>query len=272
QIMNINIGITENKQRNPFHGWNFGVIPYSTGDFHLGNHSLSYEDENGEKQKLYFCGYHNFRLSMEMIKKQFPKAERILIAGESAGAFAVPALAKEIIEDFYPECEDITVFSDSALLLRSNWKETLQDVWKAPKNTVESLHSENITLDWYEDLMKKMGQRCRYLYASSIEDYLLSSFQNEIDCGIFETNEEAQKKYYQDLKVMHEKLSSLSEPMHFFYYDWKNPLYTKGGTVHTAVRQPYFYQKSQGVTTMAHWLNEAVQDHSFNVGVNLLLK
>lgn len=271
QIMNINIGITENRARNPFHGWNFGIIPYSTGDFHIGNNELLFED-NGEKKKLHFCGYHNFRLSMDEIKRQFPKAEHILIAGESAGAFAVPALTEEIIEDYYPECEDISVFSDSALLKRKNWKETLEDVWKAPERIVCSQHSENITLDWYDSLMKKMGKRCHYFYASSVEDYLLSSFQNEIDHGVFETNEEAQKRYFNDLKEMHEEFSSLSQPVNFFYYDWKNPLYTKGGSVHTAVRQPYFYQKSQGVTTMAHWLHEGVKDHRFNVGVNLLLK
>ena len=271
QIMNINIGITENRPRNPFHSWNFGVIPYATGDFHLGNKEFSYEDEDGNPQKLYFYGYENFILAMEQIKSLYPKADRLLIAGDSAGAFAAPILAEKIIEEYYPNAQDITVFSDSAMLHRKNWNETLRDVWNAPLFVRAAQHTDNLTLDFYENLMNTMGDRCRYLYASSVEDYLLSSFQNEIDGGEFETNEESQKKYRSDLKEMHECLSSLSQPMHFYYYDWRSPILTKGGTVHTAVRQPFYYQKSQGVTTMAHWLHEAVKDHPFDVGLNLLL-
>ena len=37
QFMNINIGITEtDTARNPFDDWNFVVITYATGDFHVG--------------------------------------------------------------------------------------------------------------------------------------------------------------------------------------------------------------------------------------------
>lgn len=270
QLMNIHIGITENRPRNPFHGWNFGVIPYATGDFHLGNNELTYRDEEEKEQKLHFYGYENFRMGMKQIKTLFPNAEHLLIAGDSAGAFAAPILAEVILSEFYPVCQDATVFSDSAMLKRNNWDYTLKEVWNAPKFVREAQHTDNITVDFYEDLMKKMGNRCRYLYASSVEDYLLSSFQNEIDGGEFETNEAAQKKYRKDLKEMHQKLCSLSQPMHFYYYDWRSPILTKKGTVHTAVRQPFYYQKSQGVTSMAHWLSEAVKDHPFDIGLNLL--
>ena len=37
-------------------------------------------------------------------KLYFPRAEKLLIAGDSAGAFAVPALTREILDDFYPDC------------------------------------------------------------------------------------------------------------------------------------------------------------------------
>ena len=269
QIYNINIGITENRKRNPFDGWNFGVITYSTGDFHLGNKTLSYEGESGE-EKLYFYGYKNFRRSMEKIKELFPKAERLLIAGESAGAFATPALAEEIIREYYPKAKEITVFSDSAMLLRENWSKTLKKTWDAPKGVIAAQHSNNITLDWYEALMEKMGDRCKYLYASSTHDYLLSSFQNDIERGSFSTDETAQNEYFENLKIMYKKMQDLSQPMNYFFYDWKNPLYTKGGTVHTAVRQPYYYQKNQGVCSMAYWLHEATKGHCFDVGLNLV--
>ena len=38
QLMNIHVGITdENNAQNPFNEWNFVIITYSTGDFHIGN-------------------------------------------------------------------------------------------------------------------------------------------------------------------------------------------------------------------------------------------
>jgi len=53
QIMNINIGITEaGKERNPFNDWNFVVITYATGDFHVGNNEFPYKDQDGTRKIL----------------------------------------------------------------------------------------------------------------------------------------------------------------------------------------------------------------------------
>ena len=173
QIMNIDIGITESRRRNPFDRWNFAVITYATGDFHVGTDEMTFVGHEGQEEKLRFCGYHNFRASMEKIRSLFPRVEKLLIAGDSAGAFAVPALSPVILSQDYPEVEDVTVFSDSALLERADWKSTLTEVWHSPKEITKAVHSENMTLDWYEALMKKEKDRCRYLYASSDRDYLL---------------------------------------------------------------------------------------------------
>ena len=270
QIMNINIGITESRRRNPFDTWNFAVITYATGDFHVGTDEMTFYDNEGQKEKLRFRGYRNFTESMQKVRELFPKVEKLLIAGDSAGAFATPALSPVILEQYYPEVEDVTVFSDSALLERADWSDTLHNVWHAPQQIADASHSENLTLDWYEALMKKEGKRCRYLYASSVRDYLLSSFQHDILTGEFKTNEEAQEDYFNRLKKMVEKMSALSQPVHFFLYDWKNPMLAGGGTIHTAVRQPQFYLPGPEGMTMAQWLNDAVHGIPGDAGRNLL--
>ena len=61
-----------------------------------GNHDFPYEAEDGSQQILHFHGHGNFRAGMEAGKRYFPQAEKLLIAGDSAGAFAVPALTGEI--------------------------------------------------------------------------------------------------------------------------------------------------------------------------------
>ena len=135
QVMNINVGITKNGPDNPFDDWNFLVITYATGDMHVGNSTFRYhvvqdDVETEEEDVLYFHGYENFLAAMRVGKKLFPVTSKLLIAGESAGAFAVPALAEQIAGEFYPACRDVTLFSDSAQLLFKDWKRTLRDVWQ----------------------------------------------------------------------------------------------------------------------------------------------
>ena len=70
-------------------------------------------------------------------------------AGDSAGAFAVPALTGEILESFYPECEDVTLLSDSGQLLYDKWQRTAKKVWKTKEEFWRPIKGANITLEWY---------------------------------------------------------------------------------------------------------------------------
>ena len=268
QVMNIHFGITEaGNPRNPFSQWNFIVITYATGDFHLGNGSLRYSSEDGQTKTLHFHGYRNFCAAMEKAGSFFPHPERLLIAGDSAGAFAVPALASEIMETYYPECKDVTLFSDSALLERSDWVSIVKDVWEAKEQIWKPLHTENPTADWYEHLLARKPEGIRLLYASSTHDYLLSMFQNEFLSGQFATDAEIQEAYAQRLSVMLSRLSDIGVPFGYFLYDWKNPLFMHGGTVHTAVRYPYYYFRRKGSVSMAEWLHDGVCGNIYNVDV-----
>lgn len=181
RIMNINNGITEiGNPFNPFDDWNFIIITYATGDFHVGGNDFKYISESGEEKIIHFNGLKNFEAGMSRGKEFFDSPEKLLIAGDSAGAFAVPALTPRILENYYPDCLDITLLSDSAQLLYSDWKKTAKDIWGAPNDIYSALSSENITLDWYKRLYSEYGGRLTYLYASSTRDYLLSAYYNDV--------------------------------------------------------------------------------------------
>ncbi len=276
QIMNIHMGITEAAtEHNPFKDWNFIVITYATGDFHVGNNEFPYKAQDGSHQILYFHGHKNFTESMKISRAHFPHADKILIAGDSAGAFAVPALAGEIADDWYPECRDLTLFSDSGQFLYKHWRHTAKCIWKAKDVVWKSIHTENITVDWYrrlvEEQKKHPERKVRYLYASSVYDYLLSAYYNDVTKKKYATDKEVQEAFYQQLKDMVEELSKLEVGFSFFLNSWKNPL-TKGGTIHTAVRSPEFYFRTRGKRTMATWLWDAVHDRRYDVGMGLLKK
>lgn len=280
QVMNINVGITRNGGDNPFDDWNFLIITYATGDMHVGDSDFTYHvaDESDESSKkageediLHFHGYKNFMASMRIGKTLFPQAQKLLIAGESAGAFAVPALAEQIVGEFYPACRDVTLFSDSAQLLYRGWKRTLRDVWKARRELWMGVNGRNLTLEWYRGVVARQGNRFRYLYSGSIRDYLLSAFYNDVANKVYGTDSQIQQEYYEQMKKMIADLENLTPEFHFFIHDWHRPLSMyKGGTIHTVVRQPEFTLRSQDDVTMAYWLSECVEGRSFDVGMQLL--
>ena len=271
QFFNIGVGITDNSaRRNPFRDWNFVVITYATGDMHLGRNIYHYKDEEGQDQCLYFHGYENFRMSMRISKTLFPEADKLLIAGESAGAFAVPALAEQIHQEFYPSCHDVTLFSDSALLLNKEWKKTAREVWNVREETVRDIKGRNLTLDWYRALYRRRGDQYRYLYACSVRDYLLSAFYNDVHNKTYDTDERMQRLFTRQLRDMVRALQKVTPSFGIFLYDWRRPVLYRGGTIHTMVRQPEFYMHRRGVPSMAKWLAAAVEGETQSVGLELL--
>ncbi len=282
QVMNIHVGITKNGADNPFDDWNFLIITYATGDMHVGRNKFVYhlaeDDEDsgkkaGDEEILYFNGYENFLAAMRRGKKLFPTAEKLLIAGESAGAFAVPALAEEIAGEFYPACRDITLFSDSAQLNYKEWKHVLKDVWCARRELWKDLGGTNLALEWYRGVVKRQGSRFRYLYSGSVRDYLLSAFYNDMTNKVYDTDTQIQDEYFRQMQKMIAQMRSLHPDFAFYLHDWHRPLSMyKGGTIHTAVRQPEFTLRTQDDVTMAYWLSECVEGRTFDVGMQLMLR
>ncbi|MBE5828109.1 MAG: pectin acetylesterase [Butyrivibrio sp.] len=271
QIMNINVGITDIvSEKNPFKDWSFVVITYATGDFHVGNNDYPYKAEDGNDEVLHFHGYVNFLQSMAVAKDLFPSPKQILIAGNSAGAFAVPALAGEIADNYYDKVRNITLFSDSGQLLYKNWRKTAKNIWQCKESIWKPIHTGNITLDWYKDLYEKNGERFRYLYSSSVRDYLLSAYYNDIINKRYVSDSLVQEEYYRQLKEMVAELKKLTPHFGIFLNEWKIPLITMGGTVHTSVREPHFTLFSQNGITMAKWLKDATDGKVYDVGLDLI--
>ncbi len=301
QVMNINVGITVNGYDNPFDDWNFVIITYATGDMHVGDSRMTYRiaDDGGDEEifgesgagksedkgqnmqaagqderreaVLHFHGYQNFMAAMRAGKKLFPTAEKLLIAGESAGAFAVPALAEQIVGEFYPACHDVTLFSDSAQLVYKGWKRTLKEVWQTRRELWAGINGTNLAQEWYKGVCRRQGKRFRYLYSGSTTDYLLSAFYNDVTNKVYDTDTQVQEIYYAQMQKMIRELRSYDPDFSFYIHDWHRPLSMyKGGSIHTVVRQPEFLLRTQDDVTMAYWLSECVEGRTFNVGMSLL--
>ncbi|MFD1908324.1 hypothetical protein ACFSQ7_36515 [Paenibacillus rhizoplanae] len=71
-------------------------LPYSTGDFHIGNRTATYPREDSSTFTMRYNGRNNVRSSLDWIYANVAKPDKLLIAGESAGGFGSAFWAPEI--------------------------------------------------------------------------------------------------------------------------------------------------------------------------------
>ncbi|MDR2786147.1 MAG: hypothetical protein LBB83_09570, partial [Treponema sp.] len=238
-------------------------------DFHTGQNDLPYTDEKGNAKVMRHRGYQNLLESMKTAVPYFPDTEKLLILGCSGGAFAVPSVAPDIM-GFYPSCGDVTVYSDSALLLCDEWKNAAQNVWNSPKQITQAVTSNNITADWYRALIKEKGDSIRYLYSSSVKDEALSLYQNYISNGIFKSGQEAHDTFKRYLKNHVAELKDVNPKFGFHINEFPNPRKPKNGTEHCVSMCPRFFTPVSGGPAAMDWLWDAVNGKIYDVGVDLL--
>lgn len=262
-------GLLSPSAENLFIDWNLIVINYVTGDFHVGCNDFPYTDENGTHKVLHHQGYSNFQKAMACCKDFFPEADKLLVVGGSAGAFAVPALTPDIMA-YYPECSDVTVFSDSNLLLMDQYHQIAKDVWGAEASLVEAIHTNDISADWFERLYSIKGDSIRYLYANSSQDYLLATFQNYIDTGSYSVTQERCNKFKKDLHCHVGRLQKACPKMGFYISDHK-PLQPKTpGTEHCMILNGNLADKKGAPVSGMQWLHDAVNGKVYNIGIEIL--
>ena len=67
---------------NPFKDYSYVYVPYCTGDVHAGNNTVMLGAAN-----THFAGYTNFGAYLDRLVPTFPSADRVILAGSSAGGF-----------------------------------------------------------------------------------------------------------------------------------------------------------------------------------------
>ena len=78
-------------------GWDAVYIPYCTGDVHVGNNVVTYNDPSGVNPPINFFhfGFHNSQQTLQHLAGQFPNVNKMLITGFSAGGVASSAIYNE---------------------------------------------------------------------------------------------------------------------------------------------------------------------------------
>lgn len=261
-------GLFNSEPGNPFADWSIAAINYGTGDFHVGQGTVSFLDGKGNEQIRRLRGYDNFRLCMGSIKSLFPEAEKLLITGESAGGFGAAALAGDVIS-CYPACRNITVCSDGALIFRKDWPHVVRECWKAPEHIAAPVCSPDITADWYRALHERCGGRIKCLFSCGVRDSELIKFHSAMEGGKKEESDEGAEMLQKAMRGHVDALKEIRSDFGIYLHEF--PVKSKFGcSQHCTLLAPTFRAGETEGISPCEWLWKAVNDDISDVGLHLL--
>ena len=270
QLKSIHVGPLDIKDtRNPFADWHTLVLPYSTGDFHLGNNEFSYRDQSGQNQKLYHNGAENTQKALEFLKNVIPETpDNLLITGVSAGGFGCVAHAPKIAQ-LYPDCKNIVVHSEGTFLSNPQWEDISKNVWKVSDDLRTHLKSDDIISDLFNYASQSMPKETLFLHSNTVWDILLVKFMNKFNNGKLELNQQALQDFHDRLIQSVRKLKTEMPNYYYFLTD-----YTKkknGTTTHIFSGTPkLIYSDIQDNTSISKWLLRAIDRKPLDVGAKFL--
>lgn len=262
-----NNGIVSYLPENPFADWSKVMIPYVSGDFHVGDADVAYTDADGKEQTMRMHGYQNTQAILKLVKERWPDPERILITGSSAGSFGAAAYAKQIV-DLYPNCDNITLYCDSSYIPMDNWDELMRGYWNTPEELIAPIHTEDLCGDWLEDLARARGDRVKILYACSTEDSVLSKVTNYEVTGKYKTTKKWRRKIKKGYVDRIARFEKAGLDVSWFVFEKKDPI--NGGTLHTISQDGKWAGVEVDGVSSAKWVMDAVNGKRYDVGLDLL--
>ena len=266
----IGIHTLSKKESNPFRDWNMLAIPYTTGDFHCGAGDFPYTALDGSKQVLHHHGYTNYRTALqEAMKHMGNNPDQILVTGFSAGGFGTALLTDDVMRTF-PNCNDVTSYVDSGFMIYPGWPEVARNVWKAPTEIAERIHSDNITLDCLQALKQDHGDRVKIAFSCSTRDAALSEYINYVEKDQLYADKESGIQFQKKLKQMCNDLQQAIPNIALYIFDTPDENAAKkaeGLTKHCIGAADKMVV--EGITA-AQWLWDAVCGTPRQIGMSLL--
>ena len=254
----------------PFRNWSIIAIPYTTGDLHIGQGIYPCTLVNGSFRTVRFRGYDNYEILMNQVRDLVGDPEAILITGTSAGGFGASLLAEDV-ETWFPKTDNVTVCIDSALLLKEDWPETARDLWQAPAEIANRLHSDNIVLDALTSLHQNAPET-KILYTCSLRDAELTRFQSYVDTGTGVQTREAGDVFQRNLTDMVSAIQGMDPEAGFYIWNAIPYSQEEGETLtrHTVLVSNYAREPLAGDKVFLDWIMDAVEGDVRSWGMDLL--
>ncbi|WP_217167406.1 pectinacetylesterase family protein [Streptomyces sp. AC512_CC834] len=255
------------KKDNAFRDWNFVFIPYSTGDMHIGAVTNTYT-HNGKTIQVRHNGRNNVRAALDWVYANFPDAGKVMVSGESSGAWASAFYAPQIADHYTGS--RLYCLSDGVGIVSSRWTEILDDTWKS--DSAKTLGFE-ISTDIFEDALIHRSDpktlNIKYLHSNTLYDDTLTRFGAAIDHKSTETSQFIDD-WAANTKASIKRLSEAGIHYDFFLTDWGHN--TKRHTTEHTLTTNEFYNKctADGVP-FSEWVRRnVIDDEDVSLGHSLL--
>ena len=260
-------GFHSTTEENPLCGWSEIMIPYATGDFHTGTGDLTFTAADGSERVLHHHGYLNLQKILKIARELFPSVKRLFICGESAGAFGTAALAGDIM-DAFPECDDMTILADSALM-SYDWSDSARHIWQSPPHIADAIQTENMVTDWFRAVYAKYGDKPRYLFSCGCRDHILIMFRVYAETGVFTIDPAHCEEFRGNLAAMCRELKELTPKFSFYIHDFMAAELAPG-VLHCSFANGYYTHGRIDGVSPKEWLEDAMNGKLYDVGMGLL--
>lgn len=245
--------VDERVKDNAFNDFNIVYIPYTTGDFHIGNNEVTYTPIDGDDFTVRHNGIRNVEAALKFVRNTFDNVETLVVGGESAGGFAASFWAPKIIE-LYPKSQS-AVLVDCSYLVSDKWPDVIKNNWGTDfKGYFGYEIGSNLIGDALEHVCAQFP-KTRVLQIASLKDQILMDFETEI-------NEMKKTDEYKDnwSKGMQDCMQALDiKYPNYNYYFTNYDMNKDGETRHTFTTWKEYYKVCEKDVPLDKWVVESVE-------------
>ena len=246
---------TDNAE-NPFRDWNVVYIPYCTADFDIGAANSTYTLADGKSVTIAYRGRQNTTEALAWVYATFAHPPKLLIAGESAGAFA-SILWTPTIATHYPDGQ-IYQLADGAYLKTPRWPQIVDQVWKADSATnLKFTIGDDLADDAYLAYSQTSAPNVTYMHLNTLYDGTLMYFNAKLN----NVSEDSgyPEQWSQSMRASMKQVAASG--LDYNYYLTNYGLDVKTGTTpHTSISGMLFYQIEQDGIPLRDWVKRIVID------------
>jgi len=223
--------------QNPTASYNLGYVPYCDGSGMMGDNEVD-SDGDGVDDR-FFRGIQNLSASLDVIFQTYPSPDKIVLAGNSAGGFAVHA-ALPLVRKLYPDVK-IFVINDAGVGISTpGVLPTLFDYWNAnaflPASCADCIGADG-NLTEYHKYQLAEDDNFSLAYTSSKQDSTISALMGGAvhELELIEAVTELQAAYPKQFQGL-----------------------IGNGEYHTTLLRDF--HRAIGATTVSQWIAEMINE------------
>lgn len=253
---------------NPFSDWNVVYLPYCTADMHVGAATNEYTSPAGNTITIHHNGQQNVIEALDWIYANVESPEKLLISGESAGAWGSLMWVPTVAEHY--EDSEVYHLADGAYLETDRWGEFVDEMWGADfENTFGFAPGTDIVGNAYLHYAQTTPPNVTHMHSNTVYDNVIIRFGREIT-GTLESDDAYPDLWSDGLRASTARNAASGLPYNFYLTDYDIDPVT-GLTPHTFTSYALFYAVEEEDIPFVEWVRRIVfEGEALSVGVGFL--